>query len=167
MTFRVVTRTPEETDRLGQTLGGLLWAGDVLLLQGQLGAGKTLLTQGIAKGMGISEYVTSPTFILANQYDGPLTLYHIDLYRIEATAEAIDLGLDDYFYGEGVCVVEWPERAMSAMPLEYLLVTLEHLDENERSLTFHPRGPRYEELSAELESAWRSSGPAATGRRST
>lgn len=156
MTFRVLTRSPEETDRLGQALGGLLRAGDVLLLQGTLGAGKTLLTQGIAKGMGISDHVTSPTFILANQYDGPLTLYHIDLYRIEATAEAIDLGLDDYFYGEGVCVVEWPERAMSAMPLEYLHVTLEHVDENERSLTFHPKGSRYKDLIVDLESTWRS-----------
>jgi len=162
MTFRVLTHSPEETDRLGHALGVLLRAGDVLLLQGTLGTGKTLLTQGIAKGMGISDPVTSPTFILANQYDGPLTLYHIDLYRIEATAEAIDLGLDDYFYGEGVCVVEWPARAMSAMPLEYLHVTLEHVDETERNLMFHAKGTHYEELSVELESAWRTSRPAST-----
>lgn len=153
MTFSVLTRSPEETASLGQALGGLLRAGDVLLLQGTLGAGKTLLTQGVAKGIGISDYVTSPTFILVNQYNGPLTLYHVDLYRIEAAAEAVDLGLDDYFFGDGVCVVEWPERAMAAMPLDYLHVIIEHAGENERSLMFRPAGPRYDALVDALRGA--------------
>src|SRR3990172_4717976 len=127
--------------------------GDVLLLQGPLGTGKTLLTQGLAKGLGITAPVTSPTFIIVNQYPGPLILYHVDLYRIEATAEAIDLGLDDYFFGDGVCVVEWPERAPSAMPPEHLLVALEHVGEQERRFSFQPEGGRYQTLLEQLREA--------------
>ena len=153
MAFSIVTHSPGETFQIGQALGGMAKPGDVLLLQGPLGTGKTLLTQGLAKGLGITAPVTSPTFIIVNQYPGPLILYHVDLYRIEATAEAIDLGLDDYFFGDGVCVVEWPERAPSAMPPEHLLVVLEHVGEQERRLSFQPEGSRYQALLQQLREA--------------
>ena len=150
MPLGVTSETLAETAGLGEALGRFLRPGDVLLLQGPLGAGKTALTQGIAKGMGISAQVTSPTFVLVNQYPGRVLLYHIDLYRIEGAPEAEALGLDDYFFGEGVTIVEWPERAPGAMPPEHLLVALEHQGDNARRLTLSARGRRYEELIAAL-----------------
>ena len=143
MPFTVTTHGPDQTFLTGIALGKLAQAGDTLLLQGPLGTGKTRLTQGLTKGMGITASVTSPTFIIVNQYPGPLTLYHIDLYRIENAAEAADLGLDDYFFDEGVCVVEWPDRAPAAMPPDHLLVELKHTGEQQRSLTFKAVGERY------------------------
>lgn len=150
MPLAIITAGPEATALVGGALGAQAQPGDVLLLQGPLGTGKTCLTQGLARGLGVTAPVTSPTFILVNQYSGRLTLYHVDLYRIEAVAEAIDLGLDDYFFGDGVCVVEWPERAPAAMPPEHLLVVLEHAGEQQRRLTFQAAGSRYIELLADL-----------------
>lgn len=100
-----------ETQRLGKRLGGLLRAGDIVLLTGDLGAGKTALTQGIGRGLGIAQTINSPTFTILKEYEGRLPLYHFDLYRIEDPEELLALGFDRYFEGEGVCVVEWAERA--------------------------------------------------------
>lgn len=149
--FSVMTDGPEATAEVGVALGKLVRPGDVLLFQGPLGTGKTCMTQGLAQGMGITTPVTSPTFILVNQYPGTLTLYHIDLYRLETVVEAEDLGLDDYFFGDGVCVVEWPERAFSAMPPEHLLVVLEHTGEQQRHLTFVAEGERPQTLLLQLQ----------------
>jgi tRNA threonylcarbamoyladenosine biosynthesis protein TsaE len=142
----MISQSPPETHQIGDALGKLLRAGDVLLLQGPLGAGKTALTQGIASGMGVTAAVTSPTFVLVNQYPGPLTLYHVDLYRIEGAPEAEDLGLDDYFFGDGVTVVEWPERAPAAMPPEHLLIRLDHAGDTSRDIRFEASGERYRGL---------------------
>lgn len=151
MPFSIATDSPEATTQVGIALGKLVSPGDVLLLQGPLGTGKTCMTQGLAQGMGITTPVTSPTFILVNQYPGTLTLYHIDLYRLETVVEAEDLGLDDYFFGDGVCVVEWPERAFAAMPPEHLLVVLEHTGELQRHLTFVAAGERHQTLLRQLQ----------------
>ncbi|MSQ28715.1 MAG: tRNA (adenosine(37)-N6)-threonylcarbamoyltransferase complex ATPase subunit type 1 TsaE [Dehalococcoidia bacterium] len=153
MSFELVTAGPEQTFRAGEGLAPLLVAGDVVLLEGPLGAGKTRFTQGLAKGLGIAQPLTSPTFVLMNEYQGRLMLYHIDLYRIEAEAEAVELGLDDYFFGDGVCVVEWPDRAPSAMPAGHLLIRLEHASESSRCLTFAAAGPRAEALLPEYMQA--------------
>ena len=151
MPFSVITDSPEATAEVGMALGRLVRPGDVLLFQGPLGTGKTRMTQGLAQGMGITTPVTSPTFILINQYPGTLPLYHIDLYRLETVVEAEDLGLDDYFFGDGVCVVEWPERALAAMPPEHLLVTLEHIGERQRRLIFAAKGGRHGTLLLQLQ----------------
>ena len=151
MPFSIITDSPEATAEVGVALGKLVQPGDVLLFQGPLGTGKTCMTQGLAQGMGITTSVTSPTFILVNQYSGTLTLYHIDLYRLETVVEAEDLGLDDYFFGDGVCVVEWPERAFSAMPPEHLLVVLEHIGEQQRRLTFVAKGEHHQTLLLQLQ----------------
>lgn len=151
MTLQLSTHKADETLALGAALGRLLTAGDCLLLQGPLGAGKTRLTQGIAQGMGLTAAVTSPTFVLVNEYRGPVPLYHIDLYRIETTAEADDLGLDEYFYGDGVSVVEWPERAPGALPPEHLLIRLDYTGEDERSIELVSAGPRYDRLLQQLQ----------------
>jgi len=136
---------PEETRRLGVVLGRLVQAGDVLLLQGELGAGKTTLTQGIAVGTGTDELVNSPTFVLMNEYQGRIPVFHADLYRLEGAEEAAALELSNASL-EGVLVVEWPERGEDALPAEHLLVRLEHESENARSITLIPHGARAEAL---------------------
>ncbi|MDO4281360.1 MAG: tRNA (adenosine(37)-N6)-threonylcarbamoyltransferase complex ATPase subunit type 1 TsaE [Peptococcaceae bacterium] len=105
------------TIELGKKLGASLKRGDVLLLEGDLGAGKTTLTQGIAEGLGVTEYVNSPTFVIISEYfSGRIPLYHMDLYRIEEESQLYDLGIEDYFFGNGVCVVEWPAVAEAFLP---------------------------------------------------
>lgn len=140
------------TRRLGARIGELASAGDVILLSGGLGVGKTCLTQGIARGLGIAEPVSSPSFVLVRQYQGRLALYHVDLYRLEHVEEVTDLGLDDYLYGHGVCVIEWAERGMPALPVEHLLIKMEYVGLTRRKLTLVPRGPRYVEITEKLRS---------------
>lgn len=112
MTMLFNTSSAEETRRLGERLGKLLIAGDIVLLFGDLGSGKTTLTQGIASGLevGPDEYVRSPTFAIINQYHGRIPVYHIDLYRMESVADMENLGLEESLHGEGVAVVEWAEK---------------------------------------------------------
>ena len=111
---------------MGAALGKSAQPGDLLLLCGDLGSGKTCLTQGIARGLKVADSVRSPTFVLATEYAGRLPLYHIDLYRLDDIREVDDLGLDDYIEGEGVCVVEWADKAMPFFPGDHLLVEFEH-----------------------------------------
>ncbi len=146
-----VSRSPEQTQLLGRRLGEHAQAGDVFLLTGNLGSGKTCLTQGIAWGLGVKEYAFSPSFVLIREYSGRLPLYHIDFYRLDHIEEIADLGLDDYLYGKGVCVVEWADKGMSLLPGERLLISLSYISENQRALSFDPKGPRYTRLVAGLE----------------
>ena len=139
------SRTPAETRRIGARLGRLLQPGDVLLLQGELGAGKTMLTQGIGQGLKVREPVKSSSFVLMNEYHGRLTLYHADLYRLNEPTEVADLALEEVA-ALGVLAVEWPERAWQELPPEHLLVRIEEAGVKERTLTLVPRGRRYEEL---------------------
>jgi tRNA threonylcarbamoyladenosine biosynthesis protein TsaE len=133
-------------------------AGDVVLLEGELGVGKTCLTQGIARAVGIDEYVTSPSFVLLREYRGRLPLYHIDLYRLDNREEVAQLGIDDYLYGDGLCVVEWAEKGLNILPLQHLLIEMNHLSATKRKLSFVAVGSRYEELILEIEKACRVSG---------
>jgi len=151
----IITRSPEETQQLGRRLGKSAKPGDVYLLSGKLGAGKTCLTQGIAWGLGIQEYAASPTFVLMRELKGRLTLYHIDLYRLDRLEEIADLGLDDYFYGQGICVVEWAEKALSILPTENLLIQIDYLAENERRFTITPNGKDYEKRPAQIGAVWK------------
>lgn len=148
--FEIITEGPDETAALGESIGILLKEGDVLLLVGSLGSGKTCLTQGIARGMGISDSIASPTFVIVMEHRGHLPLYHVDLYRLEETDTVLDLGLDDYFYGDGVTVVEWADRAMAAMPPEYLLIRMSYVDENRRGMLFHAEGERFMDLLTDI-----------------
>ena len=124
--------------------------GDIYLLTGQLGAGKTCLTQGIAWGLDIREYTLSPSFVIMRELHGRLPLYHIDFYRLDNVAEISDLGLDDYLYGRGVCVIEWAEKGLAVLPDDHLLVRIAYMSENERSLEMEPRGRRYVSLLEQL-----------------
>lgn len=150
----LVSHSVEETQEIGRRLGELAQAGDVILLVGELGTGKTCLTQGIAWGLGIKEHTRSPTFVMVSEYKGRLPLYHIDLYRVESQDEAIDLGLDDYLYSGGVSVVEWADRALETLPPEHLLVHIDYKGETQRSLVLEPKGKRYEDILGGLARAW-------------
>ena len=153
--LKLISRSPEQTQRLGTRLGELAQSGDVFLLTGNLGSGKTCLTQGIAWGLGVKEYAFSPSFVIVREYHGRLTLYHIDFYRLERSEEISDLGLDEYLYGEGVCVVEWADKDMAALPDEHLLIHLSHMSDTERAINLEPKGLRYTELSKLLDAEFK------------
>ena len=111
--LRITTHGPEETQALGRRLGEVMGGGELVLMSGDLGAGKTCMTQGIAWGLGVNEHARSPTFVLVSEYEGRHTLFHADLYRVDDPLEAEDLGLDETYGNGGVCVVEWAEKADS------------------------------------------------------
>jgi tRNA threonylcarbamoyladenosine biosynthesis protein TsaE len=142
-----VSHSPEETRGVGMRLGALLLPGDVICLQGELGAGKTTFTQGLAKGWGSLDAVSSPTFIIVNVYrrENGDQLYHLDTYRLESAPEAEELDIDTMLM-RGPLIVEWPERMQSVLPAERLWITLEHLDDDERQFRFEARGVRAIEL---------------------
>ncbi len=138
----------EATMALGEKLGRLLKGGEVISLSGDLGAGKTHFAKGVARGLEITGTVTSPTFTLINEYSGRLPLYHVDAYRLAGIEEAYDLGLEEYIYGEGVTLVEWPDRLAGLLPADLLVIEITRVDgENEhtREISFFP-GPGYIEL---------------------
>jgi tRNA threonylcarbamoyladenosine biosynthesis protein TsaE len=141
----MTSRSADETVALGRRLGRLLQPGDALLLTGELGSGKTCLTQGIGAGMGIADPIKSSSFVLMNEYQEALPLYHADLYRLSDPSEVADLALEEYA-APGVLVVEWPERAWDELPEEHLLVRMTYEGENDRALEFEARGARYEAL---------------------
>ncbi len=166
-TLNIISHSSAQTQRLGLRLGELLRGGELLLLEGQLGTGKTTFTQGLAKGLGITDLISSPTFTLLKEYkgqpqpssealQGPLqgqrkqpvgpALYHFDLYRLDDPDEIIDLGFEDYFYGIGVCVAEWADKAEELWPAERLRIRLKLMSETKRGLLFLATGARYCEL---------------------
>lgn len=131
------TTSAEETVALGRELAQQLQPGDILALYGDLGAGKTHLVKGICEGLGITPgTVTSPTFTLVNEYAGSLPVYHFDVYRIERIEELFELGYEDYFFSDGVTLVEWPEKIESLLPGYTLRIRLTHKSENERQIAF-------------------------------
>ena len=146
MSLRLATHNAEQTQYLGTILGKLAMGGDIFLLTGDLGSGKTCLTQGIAWGLGVEEHAFSPTFVLVREYHGRLPLYHIDLYRLDRIEEIIDLALEQYFNNEGICVVEWAEKGKEVLPDENLLIKLEYTSPTDRLLLLEPHGERYEQL---------------------
>jgi tRNA threonylcarbamoyladenosine biosynthesis protein TsaE len=146
-TVDFISHSAEQTRRMGARLGQLFGGGEVICLVGELGTGKTCLVQGIGRGLGIDDQITSPTFTLVSEYPGSrFPLYHIDLYRIVDVKAAFTFGLDEYLYGDGVCTIEWAERVRQLWPEEYLLVDLRHIDESKRGLTLRGFGERYERL---------------------
>ena len=142
----LITYSPEQTQELGKALGAAARAGDVFLLEGSLGAGKTCLTQGILWGLGGDEYARSPTFVLMAEYRARLTLYHIDLYRLDSVDEIQELGLDEYLQGQGVCVVEWADKARGLFPRKHMSIRLEVLDENTRRVGLAADDERHRSL---------------------
>ena len=143
----VFSRSPEQTRRIGMGLGAALQTGDLICLQGDLGAGKTTFVQGIAHGWGSLDSVSSPTFIIVNVYrrGDEARLFHMDAYRLDSTPEAEELDLDAML-SQGPLLVEWPERMNGLVPPERLWIHLEHTGAEEREMKFHASGSRYVEL---------------------
>jgi len=136
-----VTQSPDETVALGMRIARSLSAGDVVGFFGELGAGKTTLIKGIAVGLGVAEVVKSPSFVLITQYRGRLPVYHIDLYRLERPSDFMELELEEYFYSDGVCLVEWAERIAGFLPGSATKIALEVKSATERKISIDSRKP--------------------------
>ncbi len=149
--FSVKTSSPEQTWKIGEMLGRKLAPGDTVCLYGDLGAGKTSFSYGIALGLEVKEqYITSPTFTFVNEYQGRVPFYHIDLYRLKGAEELEGIGFEEYVDSDGVTVIEWAERAEDMLPEECLSVYLTYLTESSREIGFLGEGERYAAIVEEL-----------------
>jgi len=146
--FKFISQNEEDTIHFGLKISQLIQEGMVILLQGDLGVGKTTFTKGLASGMGIKRNITSPTFTIMKVYHGKHTLYHIDAYRLEGINQ--DLGFEDYIYDDGITVIEWPEYFDLSLINEYLKVEFFYLDDGKRELRLYANGKIYEDLLEEL-----------------
>jgi tRNA threonylcarbamoyladenosine biosynthesis protein TsaE len=144
--LELTSHSPHDTQEIGHILGQLTQGGDLFLLTGGLGVGKTCFTQGLAVGMGVPDNVRSPTFVLICEYEGRLKLYHMDLYRLDNPMEVLELGLEEYLESDGVCVVEWAEKTPSVFPRECLHIQLKPLDETIRMIQIEAHGIHYQEI---------------------
>ncbi|MFQ6093076.1 MAG: tRNA (adenosine(37)-N6)-threonylcarbamoyltransferase complex ATPase subunit type 1 TsaE [bacterium] len=131
-TDTVLTDSPEETHRFGQELARGLEPGAVIALIGDLGSGKTCLTQGMCTGLEVTEYVTSPSFTLINEYQGRLPVYHFDLFRIDEPKQTLDLGCEEYLYGDGVCIIEWAEKMGPFLPDDRIEIRIRRIGKTRR-----------------------------------
>jgi tRNA threonylcarbamoyladenosine biosynthesis protein TsaE len=145
MSLQVVSQSCSDTQRLGEQLGFLLEAGDIVCLYGELGSGKTVLSKGIARGLGVGDEdrVRSPSFVLIQRYEGRVPVYHADLYRLDGPTDIADIGLRDFLAGDGVAVIEWADKLEASLPLERLDIVLVHQEEQTRLITVTPQGTRY------------------------
>jgi tRNA threonylcarbamoyladenosine biosynthesis protein TsaE len=146
-TIEFFSRSPEQTCRVGMRIGAEIKAGDIICLQGDLGAGKTTFTQGLAQGWGSQDSVSSPTFIIVNMYRraNGAKLFHLDAYRLDSVPEAEELDLDSML-AEGALIIEWPERIGGLIPKERMWVTLDHIEGEHRQMRFNAHGKRYDDL---------------------
>jgi tRNA threonylcarbamoyladenosine biosynthesis protein TsaE len=135
-----VSRSPEETRALGEGLGVKLQPGAVVACIGELGSGKTCFLQGLARGLGVSSAVTSPTFVLVNQYRGRLPVFHLDAYRTEALTEVLELGLEEMMHGDGVTVIEWADKILPLLPRGAVMVRIRGLGDEPRSIEVEEPG---------------------------
>ncbi len=156
----VRTKSCRETIQLGKTIGCLLRPGDVVALVGELGTGKTHLIKGLARGVGVkkSHHISSPSFTLIHEYFGTFPLYHVDLFRLKTEREAESLGLDEYFQGRGITVIEWADKITPLLPEEILWISLRYTDERTRSIEMVGKGKRYEEIVDNLENLLKNMG---------
>jgi tRNA threonylcarbamoyladenosine biosynthesis protein TsaE len=153
--MKIVTRSPQETMRFGMKLARHLKKGDIICLKGQLGSGKTILTKGIASGLGISrKEVLSPTFVLIRHYSGTMPLYHFDFYRLPDFREITALGYEEYFYDEGVSVIEWADRLGCLTPQDCLTITLTLGKNDHRTIEVRAQGELHGQLLGALKEAW-------------
>ena len=137
MRSTLITASPEETISLGKKMAKSLKRGDVVSLIGELGSGKTTLIQGICNGLGVKGYVTSPTFVMVNIYQGKVPVYHLDLFRLRGVQDLEGIGYEDYVYGQGVCLIEWGEKIRGLLPLTRIEVQLKRLGPGKRRITIN------------------------------
>lgn len=150
-TIDFISHSEAQTRRFGARLGELLKGDEIIALEGILGTGKTRWVQGVAYGLQVEDQITSPTFTIVNEYHGRVTLYHIDLYRVSHVSEAMDVGLGDYLYGDGVCVIEWADRVAEVLPPDHLWITFRHLDDAKRRITIRAVGEYHRNLLKEFQ----------------
>lgn len=142
----------QDTDKIGKIIGESLKSGTVICLEGDLGAGKTTLTQSIAKGLEIHDYVTSPTFTIIKEYNGRLNLYHMDAYRLDSEDEMYDLGYDDYINSDGVCIIEWASKIKGLIPKSAINITINiNYENNNRELDINGEGEQFNIIKEELQ----------------
>ena len=146
---KIYLENEEQTKAIGYKLGQLLTPKSVVCLIGDLGAGKTTMTQSLAKALEVDDYITSPTFNIVNEYEGRMPLYHFDVYRIGSSDEMYDIGFDEYIDGEGVCIIEWANLIEDILPNEYLYIEMNY-KETGREMILTPKGEKYEEIVKEL-----------------
>lgn len=146
--LKVITYSKEETHQFGEKIAAAAKPNMVFLLEGDLGAGKTTLTQGIARGLGITRKVTSPTFNILKIYHGTMPLYHIDAYRLEGVSQ--DLGFDEFLDDDGLTVIEWSQYVPSLIPPHHMTITIHLLEESSREFILQASGTEYEELLEEI-----------------
>ncbi|MCL0031982.1 tRNA (adenosine(37)-N6)-threonylcarbamoyltransferase complex ATPase subunit type 1 TsaE [Dehalococcoidia bacterium] len=144
--FIIKSASPDETQEIGFCIGQNVQSGDVILLSGELGSGKTCLTQGIARGLGVEGYVRSPTFVLVSEHQGRIPLYHMDIYRLNDISEVLGIGLDEYMEGSGVSVIEWADKAIEAFPSDCLAIKFTYSVGNERTLDLNFKGNHYDSM---------------------
>ncbi|WP_407271899.1 tRNA (adenosine(37)-N6)-threonylcarbamoyltransferase complex ATPase subunit type 1 TsaE [Radiobacillus sp. PE A8.2] len=142
--IQLESKTTLETTKLAEKLANLLRPGDVVTLEGDLGAGKTTFTKGLGAGLGVKKIINSPTFTIIKEYQGEIPFYHMDVYRLENSDE--DIGFDEYFYGDGVTVVEWASFIEDYLPKERLDIRIDVKDEQSRIITFTPRSHYFEKI---------------------
>ncbi len=147
--MNIITNSSLETIELGKKIGSFLKPGDVVLLDGDLSAGKTTFTKGIGVALGVTRVINSPTFTIVKAYSGRYKLYHMDLYRLDGLGN--DFDLYEYFESDGICIVEWPYQVSDLLPNEYLKINIKRLDEKKREFSFVAEGSRYKELLGEIE----------------
>lgn len=140
----------KETEDLGSKLGKIAKPGDIICLIGDLGAGKTTFTKAFAKGLEVEDYVTSPTFTILQEYEGRIPLYHFDVYRIEDVGEMEHIPYEEYFYGEGVCVIEWAELIQEILPKDYVRIEIKYMGIEEREICFEATNESYDKQLEEL-----------------
>ena len=150
MDLTIITKSPEDTQKLGKEISKLIKPGDLLAFYGELGAGKTCLIQGISQGLEVKDYVVSPSFTIINEYKGKIPVYHFDLFRLINIEEIIDLGYEEYFYGEGLSVIEWAKKIEKFLPKDHLKINIQFKSYYERTISLIPQGNRFRIFLKEL-----------------
>lgn len=148
--MRIKIKNLKDTEKLGEIIAKCIEKGTVICLDGDLGVGKTALTQFIAKEFGIEEYIVSPTFTIIKEYQGKLPFYHMDVYRINSEDEMYDLGYDEYIYSDGVTIIEWSQIIEGILPEERINIEIKRIDEEQREINIEGKGPVYARLIEEL-----------------
>lgn len=144
MEFNIISHSEGETIELAENFESEKFENMVICLNGELGCGKTVFTKGFATALGISETVTSPTFTIIKEYEGELPLFHMDVYRLDEDSD--DIGIEEYFYKKGVCIIEWSDNIKNILPDERLEITIKVVDENKRAIHIKAIGTKYVEL---------------------
>lgn len=149
--MKLTVNNLKDTEQIGQIISNCLEKGTVLCLDGDLGVGKTSLTQFIAREFGINEYITSPTFTIIKEYQGRLPFYHMDVYRIDSEDDMYDLGYDEYIYSEGVTIIEWSHKIEGILPEDRINIEIQRLNDQSRLMIINGKGSTYEKLIEELK----------------